>query len=147
MTERTTAKPDPAIRPNTVRWALRLWLTSGFLIAALGVVFIVLSLLETGWHLDRIAVAVLVLAVGLAYISLARKAYCVPQWRGSLAALTVVAVIMLLVLTIGFQSPALALILFAAVIGLAGSILAYRPDADAWFNCRMSRNDERSGDA
>ncbi|WP_298446466.1 hypothetical protein [Gordonia sp. (in: high G+C Gram-positive bacteria)] len=139
MTDAATAKPDPARRPNTVRWALRLWLTSGVLLMILGVISIITSAFGAGWHLGDLAVAVIVVGIGLVYASLARKAYCQPQWRGSLAALTVVVVIMVLVLTIGYQSPGLAVVLAAAVVGLAGSILAYRPDADAWFNCRLNR--------
>ena len=48
---------------------------------------------------------------------------------------------MLLVLTIGFQSPGLAGVLAAAVIGLGGTILAYRPASDAWFNGRDCARD------
>lgn len=142
MTEQAVAYvPDLATRPSTVRWAQRLWLVSGALLVALGVVSIVTTLLDTGWHLDVLALGVLVLGVGTGYLLLSRKACRVPQWRGSLAALSGVAVVMLLVLTIGFQSPSLAVLLAAAVIGLAATILAYRPDADAWFTGK-----DRTGD-
>ncbi len=128
--------PDPATRPGSVRWALRLWLLSGLLLAALGVSAIVTTVLDAGWDFGLLAVAVLVLVVGLIYVSLSRKACRAQQWRGSLAALTCVVVVMLLVLTIGFGSPGLSTVLGAAVIGMIGSALAYRPDADAWFNGR-----------
>ncbi|MFT3716832.1 MAG: hypothetical protein QM774_13080 [Gordonia sp. (in: high G+C Gram-positive bacteria)] len=131
-----TNRPDPATRPPTVTWALRLWLISGGLLIVLGVASIITNIVGSGWDFGVVAVAILVAVVGLAYVLLARKAYCEPQWRGALAALTIVAVAMLLVLTVGFQAAGLAVVLFAAVIGLFGSILAYRPDADAWFNGR-----------
>lgn len=134
--------PDLATRPGSVRWALRLWLLSGLLLAGLGVSAIVTALLDAGWDFGLLAVAVLVLVVGLIYISLSRKACRTQQWRGSLAALTCVVVAMLLVLTIGFGSPGLSAVLGAAVIGIIGSALAYRPDADAWFNGR-----DHGGDA
>ncbi|GAA3951234.1 hypothetical protein [Gordonia caeni] len=145
MTEQAVAfTPDPATRPKTVRWALRLWLVSGVLLVALGVVSIITTLLGAGWHLDVLGIGVLVIILGLCYLMLSRKACLVPQWRGSLAALSGVSVVMLLVLTIGFQSPGLAGVLAAAVIGLGGTILAYRPTADAWFNGRdCARPDEQ----
>ena len=126
-------RPDPATRPNTVTWALRLWLISGALLVVIGVTTLVLSLFDGGWDMGVIAVEFMVTAVGLAYVALARRAFCEPQWRGALAALTVVAVAMLLILAVGFRSPGLAVVLAAAVIGLFGSLFAYRPDADAWF--------------
>ncbi|GAA4744516.1 hypothetical protein MUG78_03660 [Gordonia alkaliphila] len=134
MTEQAVAyHPDPATRPTQVRWAFRLWLGSGVLLVALGVYLLIASLFETAWHLDRLAVEVLVIILGLAYISLARKACMGAQWRGSLAALTSVVAVMLLVLTVGFQSGLLAAVFAASVVGLAATILAYRPAADAWF--------------
>ncbi|GAC56852.1 hypothetical protein GOHSU_14_00190 [Gordonia hirsuta DSM 44140 = NBRC 16056] len=130
--------PDLATRPPLVRWAFRLWLTSGVLLAALGVISIVTSALDAGWPLGVLAVAVLILAVGLTYISLIRKACRGPQARGIMAALTIVVTVMILVLTIGFQSGPLAVVLVAAVIGLIGTILAYRPSADDWFTGKDS---------
>lgn len=126
--------PDPSTRPALVRWAYWLWLTSGCLLAVVGIVSIVLTALEAGWNLGLLAVAVLVTAVGLVYLPMARKAMCHHQGRGVIASLTVVVTVMMLVLTIGFQSGELALVLFIAVIGFAGSVLAYRPAADAWYN-------------
>jgi len=131
-----TYKPDPADRPQQVIWARRLWLISGGLLIGLGIWGVIATVLDTGWDLGIISVAVIMAVVGFAYIALARNACAVPQWRGSLAALTCVVVIMLLVLTIGFADPSLALVLGAAVLGLFGSILAYRPEADAWFTGR-----------
>ncbi|MFT3661141.1 MAG: hypothetical protein QM809_06995 [Gordonia sp. (in: high G+C Gram-positive bacteria)] len=127
--------PDPATRPVSVRWAFGLWTAAGVLLAALGAVSLVTEL-WSGWHLGLMAVEVLVAAVGAAYIMLARRAMCRQQWRGALAALTFVVVVMLLVLTIGFRSSGLAVVLAVAVLGFWGTVLAYRPKADAWFNGR-----------
>jgi len=129
-------KPDPANRPTQVMWALRLWLISGALLIALGVWGVVATMLDTGWDFGVIAVAVLFIVVGAAYIVLSRNACTIVQWRGALAALTCVVVAMLLVLTIGFADASLALVLAASVVGLFGSLLAYRPEADAWFTGR-----------
>ena len=137
--------PDPATRPTQVRWAFGLWLLSGLLLVVLGVISLVAEAFQSRWNLGVLAVEVLIGAVGLAYILLARKATCVPQWRGSLAALTFVVVVMVLVLTIGFQSPGLAVVLAVTTIGFAGTVLAYRPKADAWFN--GSESDEQESDA
>lgn len=126
--------PDPSTQPSLVRWAYRLWLISGCLLAVVGVLSIVLTLLEVGWDLGTLAVAVLVTAVGVAYVPMARKGKCNHQGRGVIASLTVVVTVMMLVLTIGFQSGELALVLFIAAIGFAGSVLAYRPGPDAWYN-------------
>lgn len=129
-------RPDPAARPTQVMWALRLWLISGALLIALGVWGVVATMLDTGWDFGVIAVAVLFIVVGAAYIVLSRNACTIVQWRGALAALTCVVVAMLLVLTIGFADASLALVLAASVVGLFGSLLAYRPEADAWFTGR-----------
>ena len=126
--------PEPLTRPVLVRWAYRLWLASGCLLAAVGIVSIVLTVLDSGWELGLLAVAILVTAVGLVYLPMARKAVLHHQGRGVIASLTVVVTVMVLVLTIGFQSGELALVLFISVLGFAGSVLAYRPTADAWYN-------------
>lgn len=129
--------PDPATRPTTVRWALRLWMLAGVLLIGLGVSGIVtMALGAAEWHFGDLAVAVVVLLAGLVYVSLSRKACRAQQWRGPLSALTCVMVLMLLVLTIGFASAGLSAVLGAAVVGMIGSALSYRPDADAWFNGR-----------
>lgn len=134
MTDQTvTYQPDPSTRPTQVRWAFRLWLGSGALLLALGAYLLIASFFDAGWHLDRIAIEILVMLVGLTYISLSRKACSGAQWRGSLAALTSVVAVMLLVLTIGFQSGLLAVVFAASVVGLGATILAYRPVANAWF--------------
>jgi hypothetical protein len=125
-------KPDPAQRPNIVVWAYRCWLVAGGLLAALGVAYILLGIFVTVETLIPVGIGVLVAAVGVAYILLGSKTYTGDErWRSSLAALTLVVVIMLLVLS--FLAPLLAVALLVAIIALFGSLLAYRPEADTWF--------------
>ncbi|MEJ9077379.1 MULTISPECIES: hypothetical protein [Gordonia] len=132
-------KPDPKDRPTLVVWAMRLWMISGALLIALGVLTVVDQSVNVGLEFGPLAIGVLIILLGVAYLLLGAKTYRGElQWRSSLSALTCVVVAMLLPLTIGFQSGGLAVVLACAVIGLAGSLLAYRPRADKWFNCKLS---------
>ncbi|SKX54797.1 Uncharacterised protein [Mycobacteroides abscessus subsp. abscessus] len=116
-----------------VTWAYRCWIASGVLLGLLGVVYILAGIFADGPTLLPIGIGIIVIAVGGAYGLLGSKAYVGDaRWRSSLAALTLVVVIMLVFLSFG--DPALAFTLLAAVIGLLGSLFAYRPEADAWFN-------------
>lgn len=133
-----TEKPDPNDRPSLVVWALRLWMISGALLIALGVLTVIDRWVSVGLEFGPLAIGVLIALVGVAYFMLGAKTYRGElQWRSSLSALTCVIVALLLPLTIGFQSSGLAVVLAVAVIGLAGSVLAYRPASDAWFNCKL----------
>ncbi|GED99667.1 hypothetical protein nbrc107696_01140 [Gordonia spumicola] len=132
-------KPDPKERPALVVWAMRLWMLSGALLIALGVLGIVDQSVNVGLEFGPLALGVLVVVLGVAYLLLGAKTYRGElQWRSSLSALTCVVVAMLLPLTIGFQSSGLAVVLACAVVGLAGSLLAYRPQSDKWFNCVLN---------
>ncbi|MCF8604771.1 hypothetical protein L5I01_15545 [Gordonia sp. HY442] len=131
-------KPNPDDRPSLVGWALRLWMISGALLIALGVLTIIDHSVNVGLEFGPLAIGVLIVLIGVAYFLLGAKTYRGElQWRSSLSALTCVIVALLLPLTIGFQSPGLAIVLVVAVIGLAGSVLAYRPASDAWFKCQL----------
>lgn len=135
---RRPRRPDPKDRPAQVVWALRLWMLSGALLLALGVLGIIADSINLGLDFGVLAVDFLVTVLGVAYFLLGAKTYRgAVQWRSSLSALTCVVVAMLLPLTIGFQSGGLALVLASAVVGLFGSVLAYRPRADRWFKCQL----------
>ncbi|WP_050792794.1 hypothetical protein [Gordonia neofelifaecis] len=135
---RSVERPDPKDRPVLVVWALRLWMISGALLIALGVLGVIADAIKLGFDFGVLAIDVLVMLLGLAYLLLGAKTYRgAVQWRSSLSALTCVVVAMLLPLTIGFQSGGLAIVLASAVIGLFGSVLAYRPPADRWFKCQL----------
>ncbi|GAA1479639.1 hypothetical protein GCM10009624_00790 [Gordonia sinesedis] len=124
--------PDPAQRPALVSWAYRCWVVSGALLAALGVLFIVGGVLSSRATLLPVGVGVIIVAVGVAYVLLGTKAYTGDaRWRSSLAALTLVVVVILLFLSFGVMSLAFALL--AAIVGLFGSLLAYRPEAETWY--------------
>lgn len=135
---RRPQRPDPRDRPTQVVWALRLWMISGALLIALGVLGVVFDVIDVGFDFGRLSIDVLVAILGLAYLLLGAKTYRgAVQWRSSLSALTCVVVAMLLPLSIGFQSEGLAIVLASAVVGLLGSVLAYRPLADHWFKCQL----------
>lgn len=121
-------------------WALRLWMLSGVLLIGLGVFAIVSDMISLGFDFGVLAVDFLIAILGFAYLLLGAKTYRgAVQWRSSLSALTCVVVAMLLPLTIGFRSAGLAIVLIVAVVGLFGSVLAYRPPADRWFKCQLGR--------
>lgn len=111
---------------------------SGALLIALGVLGVIDDVVKLGFDFGVLAIDVLVMILGVAYFLLGAKTYRgAVQWRSSLSALTCVVVAMLLPLAIGFQSPGLALVLASAVVGLFGSVLAYRKPADQWFQCKL----------
>ncbi|GAA3700530.1 hypothetical protein [Gordonia hankookensis] len=124
--------PDPAERPKLVVWAYRCWTVSGGLLVALGVLFIVLGIVSSGPTLLPIGVGIIVAVIGVCYFLIGSKAFVGDaRWRSSLSALTLVVVIMLLIVSFGL--PILAFALVAALVGLFGSLLAYRPESEAWY--------------
>ncbi|ALG85875.1 hypothetical protein ACH46_17020 [Gordonia phthalatica] len=131
-------RPDPRDRPTQVVWALRLWMIAGGLLIALGAFGVVADAVSLGFDFGVLALDFLIAILGVVYLLLGAKTYRgAVQWRSSLSALTCVVVAMLLPLTIGFQSAGLAIVLAVAVVGLFGSVLAYRPPADRWFKCKL----------
>ncbi|MFW0795233.1 hypothetical protein AAFP30_15575 [Gordonia sp. CPCC 205515] len=124
--------PDHATRPKLVVWAYRCWVISGALLIALGVLAIVLGIFTSGPTLGPVGIGVIIAAVGGAYVLMGSKAFTGDaRWRSSLAALTLVVVIMLVI--IGFVYPIFAIALLVALVGLVGSLLAFRPDSEAWY--------------
>lgn len=138
--------PDPAQRPSLVSWAYRCWVVSGVLLAALGVLFVITGALASDATLLPVGVGVIIVAVGVAYVLLGTKAYTGDaRWRSSLAALTLVVVVILLFLSFGVMSLAFALL--AAIIGLFGSLLAYRPESELWYTGKEPDVPARGGRA
>lgn len=126
-------RPDPHTRPKLVTWAYRCWLIAGGLLVALGVLGIIGGILTDGPTFGPVSIGVLVAVIGIAYILMSSKVYTGDaRWRSSLSALTLVVVAMLLFFSVGF-SPAFAFPLLAALIGVFGSMLSYRPDSEEWF--------------
>ncbi|MCR5977767.1 hypothetical protein GDN83_08440 [Gordonia jinghuaiqii] len=126
--------PDPEQRPKLVVWAYRCWLASGALLVLLGALVVILSAVADSGTVASGVLGVMVIVVGVAYVLLGSKAFTGDvRWRSSLSALTLVVVAMLLFLSVGLGSPLFALALIAALIGLFGSLLAYRPDPETWY--------------
>lgn len=139
MTTPDKSVSDTGGRPKLVVWAYRCWAVSGALLIALGVAAIVLGALAKGPTLEPIGFGIIVVVVGVAYVLLGGKAFVGDiRWRSSLSALTLVAVILLLILSFGDSVIAFALL--ASLVGLFGSLLAYRPEADQWYNAVAARH-------
>lgn len=119
-------------------WAYRCWLIAATLLVVVGVLFVVLGIVLTGPTLNPVSIGVLIIIIGVVYALMGSKAYSGDiRWRSSLAALTLVVV--LLLVFVSFFMFALAVALLAAVVGLSGSLLAYRPDSEAWFEARQPK--------
>lgn len=117
-------------RPALVTWSYRLWYVGGALYAVCAIVWFALSV---GDHpAAAVPIGLLLLAIGLGVIALARKVSPADtRWRSALAALTLVVTVLSMVGAVAGLGP---LFVIAAVIGLIGSICAYRPAAEEWFN-------------
>jgi hypothetical protein len=139
-------KPDPDTRPNLVTWAYRLWLASGTGIAALGIAGAIAGFLVDGSTLAPVGIGVLLTAVGVAFVLMGSRAFVGDaRWRSSLAALTLVVVVMLLLFSLMFMSPWFAIVLLVAIAGLFGSLLAYRPESEQWYTGEPPDKQSRAG--
>ncbi|MGV9825887.1 hypothetical protein [Gordonia sp. NPDC003429] len=124
--------PDPAKRPMLVVWAYRCWLISAVLLGLLGVGYILIGIFADGATLVPVGLGAFVLAIGVAVAMMGTKSYTGDvRWRSSLAALTLVATLMLVFISLVWNVMAFALL--AAVVGLVGSLLAYRPESETWY--------------
>ncbi|MFW0788642.1 hypothetical protein [Gordonia sp. CPCC 205333] len=121
-------------RPPQVLWALRLWVTSGALLVAIGVVTIVGTVIVNEGA-EAIGIGALEIAIGGGYCFAARKLAIAHDLRvrSSLAVTSLVVVVLLLMAALLSQSPVFAVPLVVALLGLFGSLLAYRPESEAWF--------------
>jgi len=117
-------------RPALVTWSYRLWYIGGALYAVCAVIWFAVSV---GDHpAAAIPIGLVLLAIGLGVIALARRVSPADsRWRSALAVLTLVVAVLSMVGAIAGLGP---LFVIAAVIGLIGSICAYRPAAEEWFN-------------
>lgn len=121
-------------RPPQVLWALRLWVTSGLLLAVLGGLTVIVVLVRSG-EIDTVGVGALLCAIGIGYCLAARKLAAAHDLRvrSALAVTTLVVVVLLLMASLLSHDPSYAITLVIALLGLFGSLLAYRPDSEAWF--------------
>ncbi|WP_020107828.1 hypothetical protein [Nocardia sp. 348MFTsu5.1] len=126
-----SSKPvEPAARPALVTRAYWLWTISGALIAVYGVAFVIVSLIEGVG--GTVALGVFYVAIGGALIAAARRVVSGDsRWRSALAVFT----LMLVFLGIlgSFLTKGAALPLLFSLIALIGSMMAYRPSSDPWF--------------
>lgn len=127
-----SSKPvEPAAPPTLVTRAYWLWTISGALMGLYGIGLIVASLIEGIGGF--VALGVFFTAIGAALIFAARKAFPGDQqWRSALAVFT------LMLVALGIMSSflikgAAALPLLFSVIALIGSMMAFRPSSDPWF--------------
>ncbi|NMO03907.1 hypothetical protein HH308_22085 [Gordonia sp. TBRC 11910] len=121
-------------RPTQVLWALRLWVTSGTVLAALGLVTLVAGAIKVFG--ETIAIGVILTLIGAGYCVAARKLAIAHDLRvrSSLAVTSLVVVVLLLMASLLIHGAALfPIALVVALIGLFGSLLAYRPESEAWF--------------
>lgn len=128
----TTGEAVP--RPGILKWGYRCWVISGVLLVGAGSWAVAAGFVEAGAVFGPVAFGVVAIVVGAAYVLLGYKAYHGDaRWRSALSALTLVMTGMMLFIAIGFGSPGYAIVLAVAVIGLLGSLLAYRPASEDWF--------------
>ncbi|MEE3853461.1 hypothetical protein VZC37_24205 [Gordonia sp. LSe1-13] len=107
-------------------------MTSGALMVAIGVFCAYLGVTSAASALFPVGIGILVAAVGGGFLVMGGRAYAGDaRWRSSLAALTLVVVIMLLFLS--FFVPILAFALMASLVALFGSLLAFRPESEQWY--------------
>lgn len=129
-----SSKPvEPAARPALVTRAYWLWTISGALMAIYGVAFVIVSLIEGVG--GTVAVGLFYVAIGAALIAAARRVVAGdPRWRSALAVFT----LMLVFLGIlgSFLTKGAALPLLFSLIALIGSMMAYRPSSDPWFEAK-----------
>ncbi len=119
-------RSDP-VTPKQAIWAVRLWTVSGaFFLVSAAILFVV------GYSSTfAIGVGVLSAAVGVAVFVLSRRASTGdPRWRSTIAVFTLTVTVIGMLLSVVSSNP---LLLISGLIGLVGSMLAYRPSAEPWF--------------
>lgn len=124
----STQPVEPAVPPKLVRLAYRLWLAAAVIVIVAGVLTLVVNNTVTGFLFG-----IFFVVVGVVVGVLARQTYPGdPRWRSSLSVLLLVLAALSIFGSVVF-GPALAMVLLGAIIGLAGSMAAYRPASEPWF--------------
>jgi hypothetical protein len=112
-----------------VVWALRLWLTSGALLAVWG--FLQMVLVRTG---TSVVFGIFFILVGVGLVLAARHAYAGDsRWRSAVSVLTLLLVALGIFASMLFSLPMVPALLFA-LIGLVGSLIANRPASEPWYS-------------
>lgn len=124
----STESANPAVPPKLVRLAFRLWLAAAVIVIVVGILTLIVNGTVTGFLFG-----IFFIVIGVVIGILARQAYPGdPRWRSSLSVLLLVLTALSLFGSVVF-GPALALVLLGSIIGLAGSMAAYRPASEPWF--------------
>ncbi|GAA2064052.1 hypothetical protein [Williamsia deligens] len=119
----------PASTPRQALWAGRLWLASGVVLVVTAIWALVVGILNTSAFF--VGIAVVSVAAGAATVVLGRRAGLGdPRWRSTVAVLTLVVTILGMLLAVLLGIP---FVLIGGLLGLVGSMLAYRPAAEPWF--------------
>ncbi|MBT0565975.1 hypothetical protein [Williamsia sp. CHRR-6] len=127
------SNPDPVIAPSLATWSLRLWFASGALFAVTGAIIAVAAAFAGAAF--GIGVGTLSVLIGVGIGVLARRVAQRedPRWRSALAMLTLIATVLGMLLSVLAINP---IMLICGLIGLVASMMAYRPEPDAWFSRR-----------
>ena len=121
--------PVDGATPKQARWAMRLWLASGVLLLVTAVYSLIVGI--AAGSAFPIGLAVVCLIAGVVTIVLGRRAGAGdPRWRSSVAVLTLVVTVLGMLLAVLLGIP---FVLLCGLVGLVGSLLAYRPAAEPWF--------------
>lgn len=127
MTEKKL--PVDGATPKQALWAMRLWLASGVLLLVTAVYSLIVGI--AAGSAFPIGLAVVCLIAGVVTIVLRRRAGVGdPRWRSSVAVLTLVVTVLGMLLAVLLGIP---FVLLCGLVGLIGSMLAYRPAAEPWF--------------
>jgi hypothetical protein len=115
--------------PKQALWAMRLWLASGVLLLVTAVYSLIVGIAAGSAFV--IGLAVVCVIAGVVTIALGRRAGAGdPRWRSSVAVLTLVVTVLGMLLAVLLGIP---FVLLCGLVGLVGSMLAYRPAAEPWF--------------
>ncbi|GAA1884834.1 hypothetical protein LX12_003036 [Williamsia serinedens] len=119
---------DPST-PKQALWAMRLWMASGVLLLVTAVYSLVVGI--AAGSAFPIGLAVVCVIAGAVTLVLRRRAGAGdPRWRSSVAVLTLVVTVLGMLLAVLLGIP---FVLLCGLVGLVGSMLAYRPAAEPWF--------------
>ncbi len=123
MTEPESGTPKMAL------WARRLWFASGVLFLATAAWFLVIGIANISAF--GIGLGLVSAAVGVAMLLLIRRADTGDaRWRSALAVLSLTVTVLGMLIAALFLDP---FVLLSGLVGLAGSMMAYRPAAEPWF--------------
>ena len=121
-------EPGPAA-PSLAVWAVRLWMASGVLFLASAAWFLIIGIGST--NALGIGLGVVSAGVGVGMLLLTRRTGSGdPRWRSVLAVLSLTVSVLGMLMAALFLDPFL---LISGIVGLVGSMMAYRPAAEPWF--------------